>query len=291
MPDLACALAAEPLVLDGGLGTLLEARGNDLTGELWSARLLRDDPDEVRAAHEQFVAAGADVIITSSYQVGFGGSIPDAEVVALLRRSVSVARDAGARFVAASVGPVGALRADGSEYTGDYDMTATELREWHRRRLEILADTEADALAIETVPSLTEATALCAELADLGMPAWISMSASSTGLTEADLSAAFSLSAATPGVFAAGVNCCAHGAVLPALALLPPTIAGVVYPNSGETWHAASRSWRGEPASPTDSTGAWLDAGARLVGGCCRTTPDDVSAIAAAVSEWRSRAG
>ncbi len=160
MIDLAATLTRRPVVLDGGLGTLLESRGNDVTSDLWSARVLRDDPDEVRAAHAAFVDAGAEVVITASYQLGFGGAIPDAELDLLLRRSVSVARDAGDAVVAASVGPIGALRADGSEYTGAYDLTLAELREAHRRRLHVLAAAGADLLAVETIPSPLEAEAL-----------------------------------------------------------------------------------------------------------------------------------
>ncbi len=144
-------------------------------------RVLRDDPDEVRAAHAEFVAAGAEVVITASYQIGFAGRIPDAEVEALLHRSVAVAREAGAAVVAASVGPVGALRADGSEYTGAYGLSLAELREAHRRRLHVLADAGADVLAIETIPSPLEVEALALELAALDMPAFVSLSADSTG--------------------------------------------------------------------------------------------------------------
>lgn len=281
MSALTHALDAEILVLDGGLGTLLEARGNDLSGSLWSARLLRDDPAEVRAAHEEFVAAGADVIITSSYQLGFGGALPDADVIALLRRSVDVAREAGARFVAASVGPFGALRADGSEYSGRYGLTVDELRAWHHDRLVILAESGADALAAETIPSLAEAEALCAELYELAIPAWLSLSGSSTGLGADEVTAAFAR-AHEAGLVAAGVNCCAPDAVLPALAQLPAGLRGVAYPNSGEVWNAGTRTWQGDSGTAEWPTRAWRDAGARLIGGCCRTTPADITAIRSA---------
>ncbi|SIT67522.1 homocysteine S-methyltransferase [Microbacterium sp. RU33B] len=283
MPDLRAALAERPVVLDGGLGTLLEARGNDLTSDLWSARLLRDHPDEVSAAHAEFVAAGADVLITSSYQLGFGAAVPDDDVEELIGRSVRVASAAGGRFVAASVGPYGAVRADGSEYTGDYGTSVAELRAWHRRRLHLLADAGADALAIETIPALAEVEALCAELADLGVPAWISLSASSTGWRGDDLAEAFALAAATPGVFATGVNCCAPETVLSTLAHVPSGVAGIAYPNSGERWDAVTRSWAGDAGIPTDAAQSWVEAGARLVGGCCRTTPADIAVLASAI--------
>ena len=283
MIDLATALTERPVILDGGLGTLLEARGNDVTSDLWSARVLRDDPDEVRAAHAEFVAAGAEVVITASYQIGFAGRIPDAEVEALLHRSVTVAREAGAAVVAASVGPVGALRADGSEYTGAYGLSLAELREAHRRRLHVLADAGADVLAIETIPSPLEVEALALELAALDMPAFVSLSADSTGFAgRGALAAALREAASAPGVVAVGVNCCAPGSVLPALEDAPG-LPLVVYPNTGETWDAVTRTWHGGAAPLADEAPAWVAAGARLVGGCCRSTPADIAAIAAAV--------
>ncbi len=283
MIDLAATLARRPVVLDGGLGTLLESRGNDVTSDLWSARVLRDDPDEVRAAHAAFVDAGAEVVITASYQLGFGGAIPDAELDLLLRRSVSVARDAGDAVVAASVGPIGALRADGSEYTGAYDLTLAELREAHRRRLHVLAAAGADLLAVETIPSPLEAEALALELAALDVPAFVSFSADSTGFSAAgSLGAALRTAASVPSVLAVGVNCCAPGSVPGALAGAPG-IPLVVYPNTGETWDAATRTWHGGAAPLADDAPAWVAAGARLVGGCCRSTPDDIAGIAAAV--------
>ena len=286
MSDFTTTLQERPLVLDGGFGTLLEARGNDLSGSLWSARLLRDDPAEVRAAHAEFIAAGADVVITSSYQLGFGAGLDDDDVERLLRGSVTVAREAGDAFVAASVGPYGATRADGSEYTGAYDLGVDGLRAWHRRRLEVLAAAGADALAVETIPSLAEVEAIVAELDALDrpdLPVWISLSAASTAFDPTSLEAALTLAASAPGVVAVGVNCCPPASVLPALGLAPVGIATVVYPNSGEQWDAAERRWHGESGVPTALAAEWVAAGARLVGGCCRTTPAHIAALAAAL--------
>ncbi|TGY38521.1 homocysteine S-methyltransferase [Microbacterium laevaniformans] len=284
--DLRSALRDRPLVLDGGLGTLLESRGNDLSGHLWSARLLRDDPDEVRAAHAEFVDAGADVLVTSSYQLAYGIGMDDDEVDDLLRRSVALAKGAGDAFVAASVGPFGAVRADGSEYTGAYDVDVETLRTFHRRRLEVLADAGADALAIETIPSRLEVQALTAELDRLGrpdLPVWISLSAASSGFVGADLAAALADAAEVAGVVAVGVNCCPPEAVSPALAAVPSGVAGIAYPNSGERWDAEARTWVGEGGVPTALASAWIATGARLVGGCCRTTPAHIAALAASL--------
>lgn len=288
MSTFAAALREHPLVLDGGLGTLLEARGHDVSGVLWSAALLRDDPGAVRNAHAEFAAAGAQVLITSSYQLAHGGIIDDDEVDRLLRRSVRLARDAGECFVAASVGPYGAARADGSEYTGAYDIGTAELRAWHRRRLGVLADAGADALAVETIPNIAEVEALAAELERLDrpdLPVWISLSAGSPSLAGRVLADALACAAAAPGVVAVGVNCCAPSRVGEALAAAPGPIARVAYPNSGEVWDATARRWVGTPGVPTGLAGAWIAAGARLVGGCCRTTPAHITALAATVAD------
>jgi len=281
--NLAATLRQRPVVLDGGLGTLLEARGNDVSSALWSAQVLRDAPDEIRAAHAQFATAGAEIVITASYQVGFGGEIPDAEVETLLRRSVSLAREADDVVVAASVGPVGALRADGSEYTGEYGLALDELRRAHRRRLHVLADAGADVLAVETIPSPLELEAVALEIADLDVPAMVSLSGDSTGFAApGSRAAALRLAASVPGVLAVGVNCCAPDTVLPALAEAPG-IALVAYPNTGERWDAETRTWHGGTAPLAEGVPAWVAAGARIVGGCCRSMPADIAAIAAAV--------
>ncbi len=293
--DLAAALADRVVVLDGGLGTLLEQRGSDVSGALWSARVLRDAPAEVCDAHAEFVAAGAEVVITASYQLGFGGALDDDEVERLLRRSVTLARDSGARWVAASVGPFGAVAADGSEYTGAYGIDTAALRRWHRRRLGVLADSGADLLAVETIASPAETEALAAELDALAVPSFVSLSGASTAFDGGSaLGAALAVAAEANGVLAVGVNCCAAARVAEALASAPAQTPLVAYPNAGERWDARARAWRGlEDAASPDLAAhapAWAAAGARLIGGCCRTTPDDIRALARAAGAHRDQA-
>ena len=179
---LATALAAGPVVLDGGLSTELEARGHDVSSALWSARLLRDDPAAIVAAHAAFAAAGAQVATTASYQAtveGFGAfGIGAAEARRLIASSVALAQEGqGEGWVAGSVGPYGAMLADGSEYTGAYvdEVGVDRLREFHRPRMEILAEAGAHVLACETVPAAAEAEALIAEADVLGVPVWLSL--------------------------------------------------------------------------------------------------------------------
>ncbi|MCF3105153.1 homocysteine S-methyltransferase [Streptomyces roseoverticillatus] len=294
---LADALARGPLVLDGGLSNQLAAQGCDLSDALWSARLLADDPGQIEEAHAAYVRAGAQVLITSSYQATFEGfarrGLGRQQAAELLRRSVELARSAAEKeapekdvWVAASVGPYGAFLADGSEYRGRYGLSTAELERFHRPRIETLVEAEPDVLALETVPDVAEAEALLRAVAGCGVPVWLSYSASG-GRTRAgqSLSEAFALAEGNDQVVAVGVNCCtpadADGAVrLVAEAARKPV---VVYPNSGEEWDAAARSWTGEPTFTADRVTAWREAGARLVGGCCRVGPDGIAALARAL--------
>jgi homocysteine S-methyltransferase len=171
------------LVTDGGLATELEARGHDLSDDLWSARLLMDAPEEIAAVHDAFFAAGAVIATTASYQASFDGyaqrGIGRTDAELLLRRSVELGREArdragGTGWVAASVGPYGATLAGGEEYIGRYGLSVSALADWHRPRLEILTAAQPDVLALETVPDIDEAEALVELVQDLGVPAWLS---------------------------------------------------------------------------------------------------------------------
>jgi homocysteine S-methyltransferase len=277
--QLADALAQRVVVLDGGLATELERRGHDLWSELWSARLLRDDPAAIVDVHRAFVAAGAEVVTSASYQASFEGFGDDTET--LLRRSVDLARESGASWVAASVGPYGAMLADGSEYRGDYGLTVAQLRAWHRRRLTPLIDAGPDVLAAETIPSLAEVEALCAEL---DFPAWLSVSCAGTSTRAGEPAReAFAMARDCPAVIAVGVNCTDPDDV-GELVRLAADVTGkpvVAYPNSGEGWDAHERTWIGERGFTTDQVSGWVDDGARLVGGCCRVRPEDIAGITA----------
>lgn len=313
-PTLASALFGGPLILDGGLSTELERRGHDISGRLWSARLLNDAPDAVVEVHSAFIRAGAQVITTASYQAtpeGFArAGFEAAAGEALLRRSVDLARRArgetvaihawketigsGDTWIAGSVGPYGTLLANGSEYTGDYgsDVNLQRLRDFHRPRLEILADAGVDVLAVETVPSTLEVEALLIELAALGQPAWLSL----TATTDADgvvrtrrgerAAEAFAMAADVDAIIAVGVNCTEPDGLATAIEVASkasgkPVIA---YPNSGEGWDAEARAWTGRSSSGSgfseSAVHGWLDAGARMVGGCCRVGPDVIADLA-----------
>jgi S-methylmethionine-dependent homocysteine/selenocysteine methylase len=297
MRSLAEALATGPVVLDGGLSTELEARGHDVSSALWSARLLRDDPEAIVAAHAAFATAGAQVATTASYQAtfdGFGAAGMDrAETARLIALSVALARrGAPEAWVAGSVGPYGAMLADGSEYTGGYvdDVGGAELRAFHRPRMELLAEAGADVLACETVPAAVEAEALIAEAEALGVPIWLSLTTvtgddgvvrTRRGERAADV---FTMTDGVDEVVAVGVNCTDPAGIGPAVeAAARSGKPVVVYPNSGEAWDAVARAWTGSPGIDPDAVPRWVEAGARLVGGCCRVRPEHIAAIATAL--------
>ncbi|MBT2440181.1 homocysteine S-methyltransferase [Streptomyces sp. ISL-36] len=290
------ALADEVLVLDGGLSNQLEAQGCDLSDELWSARLLADGPEQIEAAHTAYVRAGARVLITASYQATFEGfarrGVDRAGAARLLGRSVELARAAaeGAAqqvWVAGSVGPYGAMLADGSEYRGRYGLTVRELERFHRPRIEALVEAGPDVLALETVPDADEAEALLRAVEGCGVPVWLSYTiAGERTRAGQGLSEAFGLVAGNDQVIAVGVNCCEPDDAARAVEIAAGTIGKpvVVYPNSGEEWDAGARAWRGAGAFDPGLMRGWAAAGARLIGGCCRVGPNRIAALAAALA-------
>ncbi|MFD4522906.1 homocysteine S-methyltransferase [Streptomyces sp. NPDC058470] len=293
---LADALSTGTVVLDGGMSNQLESAGHDLSDELWSARLLAERPEAIVEAHLAYFEAGADVAITSSYQATFEGfakrGLPREQAAELLCRSVELAREAARRahlkgvtrplWVAASVGPYGAMLADGSEYRGRYGLSVTELERFHRPRLEVLAAAAPDVLALETVPDADEARALLRAVRGLGVPAWLSYSVAGDRTRAGQpLAEAFALAADADEVIAVGVNCCApqdvDAAVETAARVTGKPV--VVYPNSGEEWDADARAWSGRSRFTAEQVEGWRRGGARLIGGCCRVGPEGITGI------------
>jgi homocysteine S-methyltransferase len=298
--------AADAIVLDGGLATELEARGHDLSDRLWSARLLVEDPDAIEAVHRAYYDAGARVATTASYQAtipGFAAAGLDRdEALAAIRRSVELARRArdgvatddghaaGDLLVAGSVGPYGAMLADGSEYTGDYDPGANALRELHAPRLEALIDSGADLLALETIPTVREAVVLVDLVSELGATAWLSFQCRDAVTTAAGepVEEAVALGADAPGIVAVGVNCTAPRH-MPALLTAASAVTSkplIAYPNDGDTWDAQDRRWvAADPGGRFDpaAVASWTGLGVTWLGGCCGTGPADIAALAAAL--------
>ena len=290
------------LLADGGLATELEARGHDLSDDLWSARLLVDSPQDIVAVHEAFFRSGADIATTASYQASFDGfaerGFARREAERLLVRSVELAITArhnvgGDGWVAASVGPYGAALANGEEYQGRYGLTVAQLAAWHRPRLEVLASAGPDVLALETVPDIDEAEALAGLLPALGVPAWLSYTIEGAHTRAGQpLDEAFAVAAEVPEIVAVGVNCCAPADVLDAVDVARRVTGKpvIVYPNSGEEWDGMRRTWIGQAGFDPALAAQWVEAGARIVGGCCRVRPEQIAAMASAMTATGTQA-
>ncbi|KAF2630113.1 homocysteine S-methyltransferase [Macroventuria anomochaeta] len=312
-----------PVILDGALATYLETLGADISGALWSADILLQNPSLIKQTHLDYYRAGAQVAITASYQASLAGlskslNLSEEQGKDVVRRSVHLAQEArdewieeqakglsdaeksklrNRLFVAGSVGPYGAFLANGSEYRGDYKLEKEDMKAFHRGRIQALVDAGVDVLACETIPSLGETEALIELLQEdfRDTEAWFAFTLRdaehiSDGTPLSRIAALFDN---TPQVIAVGFNCVPDDISLAALKALKPLQEGrrwkmIVYPNSGEQWNAAAREWEGrrtEGGQLAVKTRQWADAGAVLVGGCCRTTPQDITVMRDVLAE------
>jgi homocysteine S-methyltransferase len=298
-----------PLILDGALATELETHGCDLNDPLWSARVLLENPEAIEKVHADYFRAGADCVITASYQATVDGfrkrGIEKPEALELIKKTVYLAKQARNDFwkeekgnsnrpkpiVAGSVGPYGAYLADGSEYVGNYGVSDQHLADFHFSRIQALAEAGADVLAFETIPSLQEAKVLASLLKEFpDTSAWLSFSlkdgetiSDGTGIEECAR-----MFNDDEQIAAIGVNCAPIPAATQAISILSRNTDKpiIVYPNSGETYNAETKTWHGEEAGCTfeEQSEIWYEAGARIIGGCCRTDPGHIEALA---KRWR----
>jgi homocysteine S-methyltransferase len=279
-------------IIDGGLSTELERLGAKFDGVLWTGRTLLDDPSLVHQAHANFAAAGAQILITASYQVSQSGfaelGLSADQANAALTESVAVAKRAAAATgakVAASVGPYGATLHDGSEYRGDYGVDQEFLEAFHRPRIATLVAANPDYLAVETIPSVLEAKALANVLIEFEIPKWVSFTAKSqTELwTGEPISEALAAVAGIPGLVALGFNCVDPSLVTDLIALVRnhSDLPAIVYPNRGGQWDSAAGVWIGQtPRTLAEWLPEWTAAGVGLVGGCCGTSATDIAELA-----------
>ncbi|XP_065880674.1 homocysteine S-methyltransferase 1 [Euphorbia lathyris] len=304
-------------VIDGGFATQLEKHGAAINDPLWSALCLIKQPELIKRVHLEYLEAGAHILVTSSYQAtlpGFvskGLSIEEGE--SLLRKSVKLAVEARDKFwdawkgntihgyhralVAASIGSYGAYLADGSEYSGYYgpDVNLEKLKDFHRRRLQVLVEAGPDLLAFETIPNKLEAQA-CVELLEeenVKIPSWICFSCvdgenAPSGETFKECLDVINKS---NKVNAVGINCAPPHFIETLICKFKKLTDKlvVVYPNSGEIWDGRAKRWL--PSTCFDDekfesfAGRWHELGASLIGGCCRTTPCTIRAIAKVVKQ------
>ncbi|MCT4457596.1 homocysteine S-methyltransferase [Lactiplantibacillus paraplantarum] len=302
MLSLTDLLNRGPVVSDGAMATELEKRGVTTNSALWSATAMLDHPEAIQAVHQSYLAAGAQIMTTNTYQANVPAfeqaGIPLAQARQLIQQAVKIAhtaRDVSGMTdasIAGSIGPYGAYLADGSEYTGAYQLTTTAYQEFHRERLALMMTVGVDVLALETMPRLDEVQALVQLITATWsqQPYWVSFSIKDpqTLCDGTPLATAAQWVAAQPNVVAVGVNCTTLENIEPALATLKAAvnIPLIVYPNSGDQYDPVTKTWQSTNLSHQFSAFVprWLAAGARIIGGCCRTTPADITTVAEMVN-------
>jgi homocysteine S-methyltransferase len=289
-------LAARPLLLDGATGTLLYSRGIPQRASLDELVLSR--PDMVGAVHREYIAAGADIIETNTFsanRVRLGPLGLAERTTSLNRRAAQLAREArevsGREvLVAGSIGPVS------SPLHGPAHLSAAEAAAAAEEQLEGLLEGGIDLVMIETASDLGHLLA-AAEVArrssDLPIIASLSFGEDlrvADGTTAAE--AAEALHAA--GVDVLGVNCGSGPiAAIDVIGQMLDAAGGtplVVMPNAGLAGRVGGQFvWAASPGYFADEVPRFLGAGARLVGGCCGTTPEHVAAMRQALDREHAR--
>lgn len=303
------------LILHGALGTELEYRGYDVSGKLWSAKYLLENPTIIKEIHKDYILAGSDIVTTSTYQATFPGlrevGLSEKEIEDIIRLTVTLAKEARDEvwqeftveeqrqriypLISGDVGPYAAYLADGSEYTGAYgDVSKDELKNFHRSRIQLLLEEGAELLAIETIPNLLEIESLLELLAEEfpQVEAYLSV----TTQDGKNLSDGTSIKAIakvvnqSDNIVAVGVNCSSPSLFKEFLSCLRQLTEKpfVTYPNSGEVYDGSTQTWH-ESADTSHSllehTIEWQALGAQMVGGCCRTRPADIANLYKGLNE------
>ena len=277
----------EVIILDGATGTELQSRGVPMHGFAWSAAALDTHPETVRAVHEDYIRAGADVIITNTFATARHVLEPAGlgeRVRALNRRAVTLAQEA--RESAAAGRPVAVAGSVSSFRTRV--TPAGQLEGSYQEQAELLAEAGVDLIALEMMGSFGQAAPAIRAAAATGLPVWAGFScllgddgvvrffdgsSFSTGLTE-DLALLADL---PPGDVAVTVMHTLTEETAPALEIVRRHWSGVTgaYAHSG-TW--ADPEWEfDDSTSPEDYLGAaqrWVEMGAQIIGGCCAIGPE-----------------
>ena len=298
------------MVLDGAFGTEVARRGFDTSSDLWAAQALFERPDLVKAVHRDYYDAGADITTSASYQATVEGfeskGFSHDQAADLIRLSVRLVQEARDEFLktrrqqysagrvsdrrpvplaSASVGPYGAYLADGSEYTGDYKIGRAELADFHEERIALLLEEKPDILACETLPLFQEAEAILQDVNKYSEAlAWISFSCKNGKHTCGGdrISECARFLDKEPRVAALGVNCTDPDYVADLIREIRKETDKpvLVYPNTGGTYDPETKRWTAAPCPYQTYVKAWFASGARLIGGCCGTTPEDIRGIA-----------
>lgn len=290
----------QPLLIDGAMSTALEQLGADTNNPLWTASALAKQPALVKEVHHQYFAAGARLAITDTYQANLpaflANGYSERQAHSLIQRAVSLANEARDEYeattgihnyVAGALGPYGAYLADGSEYTGAYQLSTAEYQEFHRPRLTDILQAGVDVLAIETQPRLDEVLAELALVKKLAphVPCYVSFSLKDHAhlADGTPLAVAARTVSKNAQVFAVGINCVPLEQVAPAVAIIhqATTKPVIAYPNSSAVYDPQTKTWQYPHGHRhlASYLPQWLAAGLMIVGGCCTTNPHEIALL------------
>ena len=279
-----------PILLDGATGTELARRGVDISGTSWTASAIRDDPQVLQEIHRDYVEAGAEVITANTFrthsrslmEVGLADMACQLTIDAVaLARSVTPEEI----FVAGSIAPLEDC------YAPNLAPDNQQLRAGHAEKVEHLLLAGVDVLLVETQNTIREATVAAGLAADSGLPFMVSFVCNSQGclLSGEPFADAYQrIACFSPTAIL--VNCLAVedvSAVLAAVSGPAFAIPFGVYANTGRllpdsTWEETAGVL---PAVYAEFARRWLQSGIRLIGGCCGTTPEHISALRRVIYE------
>lgn len=277
-----------PILIDGATGTELSRRGVDLNSPSWTAGVILDQPDLLQQVHADYVAAGAELITANTFRTharNLRPLNPMPSAGELTRRAVEIARLAAGedRYVAGSMAPLEDC------YSPHLTPSESELRREHSEMARHLKDSGVDLILIETQVTIREASIAAEAASETGLPVAVSFVCRSPGtlLSGESLIEAFDqILKWDPAAFL--VNCTPVNEILPSLEPLLKRATGIplgAYANTGRL--LANGSWEATegrfPAVYAEHVRCWISAGVKVVGGCCGTTPEHISAIRASV--------
>lgn len=284
------------IILDGAMGTELQRRSVPMDGIAWSGVALATHPDTVRGVHEDYLRAGAEILITNSFATsrhvlaaaGLGDRVKE-----LNRRSVELAREAQARIAPdRSVWVAGSI----SSFVPSGDDRQRPAREAerasYREQAQLLAQAGVDLLALEMIRDIDQGRTIVEAAAATGLPVWVGFTCrlgdDGRSVLLRGRDAERPLQDCMGSVLAAGacsVVAVMHSEIEATNRALDTVLRGwtgpvACYPECGQ-WE--NPNWRFGDLTPEAFAAAaevWVDRGVQIVGGCCGIGPDHIGHLA-----------
>jgi len=286
------------LLIDGGMGTELQRRGVAMDEVAWSGAAVFTNPDAVRETHEDYIRAGARVITTNTFgstrqmlePAGYGD-----QVEAVHRDAVKLAKQARENVGEPTVGIAGSISTEPPSFDRDAFLSPEKELAAYREAAGLLAESGVDLIALEMINDTAHASRAMQAALETKLPVWLGVGCKKredgkiVSFDHADLEFATVLDELVPmGPTVVNIMHSEIRAVPEAIELLRERWAGPigVYPESG---HFTQPNWNFvdviSPADLVTEALGWASAGARLLGGCCGTSPEHIQALKAAMPE------